>query len=140
MTHPDLTINGRDARATWGIVAGTKLLAALLAPAGVKDPVQSECRLENGTRTLIPEGSVKLAKRDVTLELGITAPDMQTFLSRFHSFTEELTSGWLLIASPRFLPGIIFRCRYVSCTQFTNFNGRLGKFILKLEEPDPSDR
>lgn len=140
MSHPDLTINDLDARAKWGVVANTKLLAALLAPASAKDPIQSESRLEHGTRTIIPNGSVKLAKRDILLELGLTAPNLSEFYTRYKSFIEELTSSWLRIASPRFLPGVVFNCRYVSCTQFTQYNGRAAKFILKLEEPNPNNR
>lgn len=140
MNQPDLTINDLDARTKWGVIANTKLLAALLAPASAKDPIQSESRLEHGTRTIIPEGSVKIAKRDITLEIGLSAPSLPVFYERYKSFIEELTSGWLRIASPRFLPGVIFNCRYVSCTQFTNYNGRAAKFILKLEEPNPNNR
>lgn len=140
MSQPELTINNLDARAKWGIVANTKLMAALLAPPAVKDPIQSESRLEHGTRTIIPQGSVKLAKRDIALEVGLTAPNLTEFYTRYKSFIEELTSGWLKIASPKFLPGVIFNCRYVSCTQFTNYNGRIAKFILKLEEPNPNNR
>lgn len=140
MTQPDLKINDRDARATWGVIPNTKLLAALLAPPSVKDPIQSESRLEHGTRTIIPQNSVKLAKRDITLEVGLTAPSLTEFYTRYKSFIEELTSGWLRIETPKFLPGVIFNCRYVSCTQFTNYNGRIAKFILKLEEPNPNNR
>ena len=140
MTPPDQKINDRDARATWGVIPNTKLLAALLAPPSVKDPIQSESRLEHGTRTIIPQNSVKLAKRDITLEVGLTAPSLTEFYTRYKSFIEELTSGWLRIETPKFLPGVIFNCRYVSCTQFTNYNGRIAKFILKLEEPNPNNR
>lgn len=140
MSQPELTINSYNARTKWGIVANTKLMAALLAPPAVKDPIQSESRLEHGTRTIIPQGSVKLVKRDITLEIGLTAPSLPAFYERYKSFIEELTSGWLRIETPKFLPGVVFNCRYVSCTQFTNYNGRIAKFILKLEEPNPNNR
>lgn len=140
MTQPDLTINNYNAKTKWGVIPNTKLLASLLAPAPVKDPVQSDCRLEHGTRTIIPGGSVKLAKRDFTLEIGMTAPTLPEFYARYKNFIEELTSGWLRIATPRYLPNVVFNCRFVSCTQFTNYNGRIAKFILKLEEPNPHNR
>ena len=140
MSQPELTINGKNARTTWGIVANTKLMAALLTPPPVKDPIQSTSRLEHGTRTIILDNSLKLNKRDITLELGITAPNITQFYTRYKSFLAELTSGWLKIAAPRFLPGVTFNCRYVSCSQFTNYNGRIAKFILKLEEPNPANR
>lgn len=136
---PEVTINGFDARSEWGLVFNTKLTDALLLPASTKSPIQSESRLEHGTRTIIPEGSVKLSKRDITLEIGITAKDRATFLSRHEAFMEELQKGWLEIIT-RHIPGKVFRCRYVSCSQFTNYNGRIAKYILKLEEPNPNNR
>lgn len=139
MTAPELTINDKDARATWGIVVNTKLTDALLLPAAAKSPIQSESRLEHGTRTIIPAGSIKLDKRDITLEIGLSAPNRETFLARYDSLVQEFLTGWLTIKSS-LIPGKIFRCRYVSCTQFTNYNGRIAKFILKLEEPNPNNR
>ncbi len=139
MTPLELTINGKDAKATWGLVVNTKFSDALLLPASTKSPIQSESRLEHGTRTILPPGSVKMSKRDITLEIGLTAPDRATFLSRYESLTEEFLSGWLEIRSS-LIPGKVFRCRYVSCTQFTNYNGRIAKYILKLEEPNPMNR
>ena len=140
MKQPNLTINGKDARTTWGIVPNTKLMASLLAPPATKNPIQSESRKEHGTRTIIPAGSVKLAKREFTLEVGLIARNLTEFHARLTGFIEELTSGWLRIAAPRLIPGVVFNCRYMSCTQFTNYNGRIAKFILKLEEPNPKNR
>lgn len=140
MKQPELTINGLNARARWGLVANTKLLGSLLAPASAKDAIQSEIRLEDGTRTIIPEESVRLAKREITLELGLSAPSLAIFYERYKSLMDELTGGWLRIESPRYLPGVVFHCRYLSCTQFTQYNGRIAKFILKLEEPNPRKR
>lgn len=138
---PELLINDYDALTQWGVVA-PKLSEALFSPPPVKDPIQSESRLEHGTRTIIPEGSVRLAKRDITLEIGLSAPNSDSFYSRLDSFISVLTSGWLNITSPRYRPGVTVKCRYVSCTQFTHYNvrSRAAKFILKLEEPNPNDR
>lgn len=139
MTIPELSINDKDARAEWGLVVNTKFTDALLLPAAAKSPIQSESRLEHGTRTIIPQGGVKLSKRDITLEIGLTAPNRETFLARYESLTAEFITGWLNIRTS-LIPGKVFRCRYVSCTQFTNYNGRIAKFILKLEEPNPNNR
>lgn len=138
-TTSDLDINGKNARETWGIIPNTKLMASLLAPPAVKDPVQSNSRLEHGTRTIIPTGGMKLAKREFTLELGFSARSFADFHAKYNAFIAELTGGWLRIET-RYIPDKVFKCRYVSCTQFTNYNGRIAKFILKLEEPNPNDR
>lgn len=135
----EFSINGKDAKNVWGIVANTKLTDALLLPPSAKAPIQSESRLEHGVRTIIPNGSVKLDKREISLEIGISAPDRETFLARYDSFMAEILVGWLNIKTS-LIPGKTFKCRYVSCQQFTNYNGRVAKFILKLEEPNPNNR
>lgn len=135
----ELIINGKEARTEWGIVANTRLVASLLSPPQPKDPIQSTSRLEHGTRTVIPEGTIRLSARELTLEVGMTAPTYADFLARYADFIDELTGGWLRIETD-FIPGAVFKCRYVSCTQFTNYNGRAAKFILRLEEPNPADR
>lgn len=139
MSTPEITINSIDVRKEFGVVFGTDLTDALLMPPAVKDPIQSNSRLEDGVRTIIPTGSVRVTSRQITLEIGITAPDRATFLTRHEGFMALLTSGWLNIQTIH-IPGKTFRCRYVSCSQFTNFNKRIAKYILKLEEPNPNNR
>lgn len=134
-----LKINSHNAIAEWGLVPTTGLMASLLTPPPVKDAIQSTSRLEHGTRTTMPTGSTKLAKREFSLEVGMRAPDLATFHTRYAAFIEEITRGWVNIETS-LIPGKVFRCRYISCTQFTNYNGRLAKFILKFEEPNPNNR
>lgn len=135
----ELTINGYDARKQWGVIVNTSFTDNMLMPPSVKSPIQSSSRLEHGTRTVLNRDTVKYDKRDVTLEISITATSRSQFLERHQSFVKELVSGWLEITSS-LIPGMTFHMRYVSCTQFTNYNGRAAKYILKLEEPDPSNR
>lgn len=134
-----LSFNGRDALATWGVIAPPTLHAVLLAPAAAKDPIQTEVRTEHGTRTVIAGGGVMLQKRELSLELHMRARNITEFNARFANFLDIFTAGWIMVESS-LTPGLVFRCRYVSCTQFTAYNGRLAKFILRLEEPDPSNR
>lgn len=130
-----MIINGTDARTAWGVIPAPGFTAALLAPAPLKSPVQSEIRLEHGTRTLVIP---KLAKRDITIELGISAKNPQQFLTRYNGFIAELYKGNLDIETDA-IPDTVFHCRFVSATQFTHFT-RLAKIILKLEEPNPANR
>lgn len=139
MSTPEIKINSVDVRKEYGVVFSPGLTDALLAPPAAKPPIQSESRLEDGKRTIIPAGSVRLASREITVEMGITAPDRPTFLKRHEDFMSALTAGWLNIQTS-LIPGKTFRCRYVSCTQFTNYDSRIAKYILKLEEPNPANR
>lgn len=134
-----LTINDKNARTTWGIIPNTKLLSTLLMPPPAKDVIKSTSRLEHGSRVIIPETGKKKASRELTLEVGLQASSMTDFITKYNSFIEELTSGWLNIRTD-YAPGVTFRCHYLNCTQLTQYNGRLAKFILKLEEPNPNNR
>lgn len=130
-----MIINGTDAGTAWGVVPAPGFMAALLAPAPLKTPVQTEIRFEHGTRTrVIP----KLAKRDITMELSILANNPQQFLTRYNGFISELHKGNLDIETDA-IPDTVFHCRFVSATQFSHYSG-LAKIILKLEEPNPANR
>lgn len=134
----EVTINSVDVEKEYGAVF-PNLPDVLLTYPATKAPIQSESRLEDGTRTIIPAGTTKLASRELTVEMGVKAPNRETFLTRYDALLTFLTSGWLHIQTIH-IPGKTFRCRYVSCSQFTNYNSRIAKFILKLEEPNPANR
>ena len=139
MTTPTLIINGRDALAEWGIVPLSNLIGELLAPPPAKDPVKNTSRLEHGSRFLLPGGRTILASRDLTLDLRIRAASESDFLAKYNSLIRELESGWLSISTDR-LPGLVFKCVYLSCSQYSQYNGNVAKFILRLNEPNPANR
>ena len=78
-------------------------------------------------------------ERDVQLTFYLKARNLQEFLNRYSKFTQMLQNGRVDIRT-KYQPTVTYRCNYVSCAQFTQFNGRLAKFVLKLNEPDPNDR
>lgn len=136
---PEVTINSVDVFKEYGVVFGAAFTDVLLSPPSTKPPIQSESRLEHGTRTIIPKGGMKVSRREFSVEIGITAPNRETFLKRYDGFMEFLTSGWLNIKTEH-IPGKTFKCLYVNCTQFTSYNTRIAKYILKLEESNPNNR
>lgn len=132
-----LTINGRDAYSTWGILIDSTSLSALLTPAGTKDNVKSTSRLKHGTD--VSFGNIKKASRQVNLTLQLIARDEQQFFERYSSFCLELEKGFLNI-STSYQPGVVYKFEYNSCQQFTQFIREYAKFQLRLTENDPSDR
>lgn len=133
-------INGKDAHEEWGLIFGESSLTALMTPAPVKAYIQNKSALIHGKQVL--SGSVnppKIDERDVQLVFGIKAKNMTDFLTKYSSFVEELEKGWLDI-STKYQPGVVYHLLYVSCQQFSQYNGRLGKFVLKLNEPNPKHR
>lgn len=130
-------INGYDAYTRWGISLSDGAISALMTPAPMKERLSNDVRVEHGSRTT--NQSPKLASRDVTLEMHLSASSRSDFFTKYASFCDELATGALNIKTA-FQPSVTYRMLYVSCTQFTAFVNGLAKFSLKLTEPNPSNR
>lgn len=136
----EVYINGKDAQKEYGIIFGEGSLTALLTPAPVKSYITNSSALIHGVQALATSDiHPKLNERDVQLTFFLRAKNLNEFLSRYTKFTEVLQAGRVDIRT-KYQPTVIYRCLYVSCVQFTQFNGRLAKFVLKLNEPNPNDR
>ena len=133
----NVTINGKDARTTWGIVFDSAAISALMTPPAAKDRISNTSRQEHGTRTIITDERV--AERDVTLTFALLAKMPEMFFGRYASLCEELKAGKLDI-TVSIMPDVVYRCLYISCQQFTQYNNKLARFSLKLNEPNPADR
>lgn len=128
----------RDAYTTWGVSLNSAALSTLMTPPEVKAWVSNESELENGTRVVT--GVVpKVNDRTVSLGLNMSAANEAAFLANYASFCEMLKGGVVNIKTS-FQTGVVYKCLYVSCTQFAEYRLGLAKFILKLHEPNPADR
>ena len=133
-------INGKDAYTTWGIVFGDTSFTALLTPAPVKKRVENKSALIHGKQVLNDASNPpKVDERDVQLTFWLKAKNLDEFLSRYSSFVAELESG-IFDLKTKYQNGVVYHLQYLSCNQFSQFNGRLGKFVLKLNEPNPKNR
>ena len=133
----ELIINGKDAYINWGITLDDTSVAALMTPPPVKDFTENKSRSIDGKVVNIK--NPRLDERNIQLSINITAPDRGAFLLRYWSFCEELATGQLDIQTV-FTGSAVYRTIYKDCRQFEQFNGRIGKFVLTLNEPDPSNR
>lgn len=134
-----LYINGKDARATWGVVTeDSSTLSALMTPAGKKERISNDNTLENGSRYIT--SGVKVAEREVSLPLQFTAPTENEFLRRYKAFCDDVLTAETIEIQTTFDPGVVYKFIYESCTQFTQYYRFIAKFTLKLVEPDPTDR
>ena len=132
-----LYINSKDAYTTWGITLDETSLSALMTPAPAKDFTENKSRSIDGK--MVSVKNPRMYERSLTLSINITAPNRNAFLQRYSSFCEELALGELDIMTS-FTGTTIYKTIYKNCRQFEQFNGRIGKFILSLEEPDPTNR
>lgn len=134
----DITINGKNAKTTWGIVFDTSAISALMTPAPVKDRIEDSSRLEHGKRVVATSDKLD-ARTNIQLTFTLHAANETEFFTRYDSFCSELESGaFNIIMSSR--PTVAYKCLYKSCRQFTQYNNRLAKFSLTVEEPNPKDR
>ena len=132
-----LIINGKDAYSNWGVTLDDTSLSSLMTPPASKEFTENKSRSIDGK--IVSVKNPRVEERDFMLQINLTAPNRSLFVQRYNSFCQELATGRLNIATI-FLPGVTFKTIYKSCRQFTQFNGQIGKFILSLNEPDPTDR
>lgn len=133
----ELFINGKDAYTTWGISMDDTSLSALMTPAPNKELIENKSRLENGKR--ITSSNPKQDERTLTLQINLTASDVDMFFTRYNRFCQELATGILDIRT-KYQPSVVYRTLYQSCSQFSQFMQGIGKFVLKLNEPNPINR
>lgn len=133
----ELYINGKDAYTTWGISMDDTSLSELMTPVSNKEFVENESRLEHGKKVIV--SNPRLDARNVTLKINLSATSEQQFFERYNSFCKELATGVLEIKS-KYQPDVVYKTIYQSCSQFSQFMRGIGKFTLKLVEPNPNDR
>lgn len=133
----ELFINGKDAYTTWGISLDDTALSALMTPAPIKDLIENKSRLEHGKRVITT--NPKIDERTLTLQMNLSAPSRYIFFTRYYSFCAELETGVLNI-NTMYQPNIMYRTIYLSCQQFSQFMQGIGKYVLKLNEPNPYNR
>ena len=135
MPRGELFINNKDAYATWGISMDSSALSALMTPPPQKDLIENKSRLQHGKRVVT--ANPKMDERTLTLSINLSAPDEDTFFSRYGSFCNELATGVLEIRT-KYQPAVVYRTVYLSCTQFTQLMRGIAKFSLKVCEYNPS--
>lgn len=133
----ELFINNKDAYTTWGISLDETSLSTLMTPVPNKDFIENKSRLESGKR--VTTDNPQVDDRSFALQIHLTASDKTQFFSRYESFCKELATGVLNIKTS-YQPGVVYKTIYQSCSQFSQFMGGIGKFTLKLNEPNPADR
>lgn len=129
----------------WGITLAETSVTALMTPAPLKSYITNDSALMDGKQVLTDSGNLpKVDERDVQLVLAIQAKTLAKFLMQYQFFCEELKKGaidlTLHVWEGSSYMKITYYLNYVSCSQYSEFNGRLGRFVLKLNEPNPTNR
>lgn len=133
----DLYINSQDAWGQWKVAMGNGFIENLLVPAGNKDFIENESRLENGKRVITT--NPKVASRDVTLTFNIHGDTTTEYLSNYAAFVSVLQAGTVKIRVPAI--NMVFNLIYKKSTNFNIGRARMDSSLaVKFEEPDPTDR
>lgn len=131
-----------DIYTRYGMILDSSTVTALMTPPPVKTMLEKNSRLEHG-KTVITS-NVRMDARDVQLTFGITAPTLAEFIRRYNAFCDELKKGEMTltikITEGSTYVTTTYNLVYVSCSQYSEYNGRLGKFVLKMQEPNPNNR
>ena len=132
----ELTINGLDAYTKWGVFLDDTGIAHLMTPAPLKEYITNKSPLRHG-KEVVPV-TPKVDERDVTLVLNIVGRTRTDFLTNYANFIAVLQSGDITIQTR--YTNDVYHMKYVSCQQFSSWRGGIGKFTLKLNEPNPMNR
>lgn len=137
MPAGELFINGHDAYTAWGVSLEDEGLSTLMTPPPMKDMPESKRRTAHG-KTVFSDCQ-RVDEREITLAMHIVARTRDAFFENYIAFCEVLEGGLMEITT-KYQEDVVYRCYYVSCTQFSEYSRMMAKFSLKLVEPDPTDR
>lgn len=119
-----------------GAVLLSGAYAALLAPPSLKEFVENDDPLRDGTDVIVP-GTVCVKERDVTLTFLIRGTSQVAFFANYAAFVAQLHKGAVELVVPRL--GRNFHLLYSNSTQFDNYLLRACKVAVKFREPNPRD-
>lgn len=133
----DLYINGNDAWGMYRVAMGEGFIQTLLTPAGNKDFIENESRLENGKRVVF--NNPKVASRDLTLTFNIHGDTQEGYMLNYKAFVAVLQQGKVVLRVPDL--DMTFTLVHKRSSSFALDRNRLNsRLSVKFEEPDPTSR
>ena len=127
-----------DAFTAYGVSLEGEGMSKLMTPAPHKEPVQNKNLAMNGTSIVGGVGYKDV--KTLSVPMHLTAATRADFLELYALFcTEILDAGWIHIKT-KYQAGVVYHFRYVDCQPFSEYNMKMAKFTLSLEEPNPNNR
>lgn len=144
MNENEITINGTPL-SELGVTLLAGAYAALLTPTTLKDFVENNDPLKDGTDVVVPGDSgnydlsvSRVEERDVTLTFLIEGAGSETFLANYAVFIAQLYKGWVVLRVPAL--NATYRLLYSNSTRFDNYRLNACKIAVKFREPNPNNR
>lgn len=112
---------------------------ALLTPAGIKELVTNDNRLEHGISVVATGNYIKKDKRDVSISFFLEGETQADYLGKYEKFLSRIAYGGEFCLK---VPCIkrVFKLVYSSCSKYGDYGLLKGNFTLKLTEYNPNDR
>jgi len=127
-----------DLYSAWGVSFDKTSLSNLMAPAPLKDMIENSVATEHGKRVV--RTGRKYEERTLTLGFNIFAASESAFFTKYGNFCTQVLANGRLDLMTSFQPGVVYRLDYLSCQSFGEYCRQLGKFVLRVVEPNPGNR
>lgn len=131
-------INGKDIWETWRATLLKGAYEALLKPASMKSYISNSSRMEHGVRYVTDSNLAKTDERSLSIPLLIEGSTVDNYISNLESFMAEMEKGSLTLNIPALKRE--YKLVYTDCSSYGDFGEKVGKFTLKLIEPNTKDR
>ena len=157
----DLFINDADAFEAWGVNLEDGALSALMSPPPLKGYIESKSRTQHGKSVVTGVNTLYVDERELTITFHIigkthyptpqstwadpNVPEYYTntkdaFMAQFAALCRDVFNYGIFRLSTRYEPDVEYTLQYLSCSQFQQFHQNMGKFVLKVCEPNPAER
>ena len=128
----------KDAYTQWGVSFDSTALSALMTPAPLKAMIENSVATEHGKRVI--RTLRKMDERTLTLGFNISAPDKLTFMSHYADFCSQVLANGKMDIKTKYQNGVVYHLDYLSCQNFGEYGREIGKFTLRVVEPNPDNR
>lgn len=129
----------------WGVSFTDAAITALMTPAPKKEYLKNKSPLKHGAQVLTNSNtSPKTDERTIQLTFFLKAPTLAQFFMQYRAFIKELKKGTIRLTIHVWEEETFFKetykLNYLSCSQYSEFNNKLAKFVIKFNEANPEDR
>ena len=122
----------------WGVSFDKTSLSNLMTPAPLKDLIENNVASEHGKRVV--RTNRKYNERTLTLGFNIWATSESTFFTNYGNFCSQVLANGRMDIKTSFQSAVVYHLDYLSCQSFGEYSRQLGKFVLRVVEPNPGNR
>lgn len=95
-------------------------------------------RRNNGVEYLADSETMRVDKRNVSINVLLTASNEREYYERYESLFKKISSGIICLKIPTL--GKVFKLVYNKQSNLSKINRNTSIFVLSFVEPNPSDR